>query len=132
MDPQQQQALNQFAGLGAGILGAALLIGLAVVAFIIYMIWRVFTKAGMSGALSLLVLVPFGVIIVLCILAFGKWNVVPVSSQLGNTYPPYPPNPLPPTYPTAQFPTSTSGADLQTGSVVPSSSTFPPSSGLNR
>jgi hypothetical protein len=38
--------------------------------------WKVFSKAGYAGALALLTLVPvFGDLILLCILAFGKWPV---------------------------------------------------------
>jgi thiol:disulfide interchange protein len=66
-------------------------------AFGIWLFWRIFTKAGMSGAMSLLLLVPgFGFLIVLCILAFGTWKVVPapqVATYGGPSFPPqgYPP-----------------------------------------
>jgi len=46
---------------------------LVTVAFMIFLNWRIFSKAGYSGALGLLVLVPFGQFILLCILAFGRW-----------------------------------------------------------
>ena len=49
----------------------------AIIAFQIWMFWRVFAKAGYNGALSLLILVPgFGIFIVLGILAFGTWPVL--------------------------------------------------------
>jgi hypothetical protein len=38
--------------------------------------WRICAKAGYSGAMSLLILVPgIGAIILMCILAFGNWPV---------------------------------------------------------
>lgn len=52
------------------------LIAVAIVAFMIFCWWRVFSKAGYSGALSLLLLVPFGNLIVLLWLAFGNWPVL--------------------------------------------------------
>lgn len=46
----------------------------ALVAFPVFCFWRIFTKAGFQGPLALLCLVPgIGMIIVLCILAFGDW-----------------------------------------------------------
>jgi len=99
MDQQQAQQM------AAGFLGIFLLIGLAVAAFLVFLLWRIFTKAGMAGALSLLLLVPFGPIIVLCILAFGEWKVIPApqAAYLPPSYPP--PPPPPPAYPPAAPPT---------------------------
>jgi len=62
----------------AGAVGLAVfaIVGLIVLAFIIFAIvcwWKIFAKAGYSGALGLLLLVPFGELIMLLILAFGKW-----------------------------------------------------------
>lgn len=110
MDPQQQQALNQFAGLGAGVLAFAMLFGLAILGFIIFLFWRTFTKAGLAGPLALLVLIPgIGWLIVLCILAFSEWKVVPAASQYTGMMPPYPPSGYPPAGPpsyTRQGPTA--------------------------
>ncbi len=39
----------------------------------LFLWWRVFSKAGYSGAFSLLILAPFGTLIMLCILAFSQW-----------------------------------------------------------
>ena len=47
----------------------------AVVLVQIFLWWRIFSKAGYSGALGLLLLVPFGVLIMLCILAFSQWPI---------------------------------------------------------
>jgi len=72
---------------------------LAIVAFSIWMYWRIFAKAGYNGALSLLNLVPgVGPLICVLILAFGRW---PIEDQLaamqggGNPYAPPPPPPPP-------------------------------------
>ena len=66
------------AAAAAGMMGfgclAITLFALAMVIFPIFCFWRIFTKAGHNGALALLCLVPgVGMIIVLCILAFGDW-----------------------------------------------------------
>jgi hypothetical protein len=90
---QTQQITSMMSGLGAGIIIFAVLFGVALVAFFIFLFWRIFVKAGMSGALSLLILLyPIGFIIVLCILAFGQWKVIPAPVAA----PYYPPPPPPP------------------------------------
>ena len=72
------------------------IVGLVV--FTIWIYWRIFTKAGFNGALSLLNLVPgVGQLICMVILAFGRW---PIEDQLdalrrGGA----PTAPLPPTGP---------------------------------
>jgi len=56
-------------------------ISLAIFVFVVYCHWRICSKAGYSGALSLLTLVPLiGSIILMLILAFGKW---PIKRQRG-------------------------------------------------
>ena len=105
MDPNQQQHL---AGMMAGFGAMIFLFGLIFTALLVFLFWRIFAKAGLAGPLSLLVLIPgVGWIIVLCILAFAGWNVVPAAPQYG-TLPPggYPPQfpPQPPVYPPANFP----------------------------
>lgn len=63
----------------AGIAGVAILVYVlfivAIIAFTIWVYWRIFQKAGMNGALSLLNLVPIGSIVVICILAFSEWPI---------------------------------------------------------
>lgn len=55
---------------------------LAFVAFTLWVYWRIFTKAGYSGALSLLNLIPgIGPLICALILAFGRW---PIEDQLAS------------------------------------------------
>jgi heme/copper-type cytochrome/quinol oxidase subunit 2 len=97
MDPQQQQI--QAMHMMAAILPMIFLFWLVIMAFLVFCFWRVFTKAGMSGPLSLLMLVPaVGPLVVICILAFGEWKVVP-APPYGGYPPPYPPSypPQPPT-----------------------------------
>jgi uncharacterized membrane protein YhaH (DUF805 family) len=89
MDPNQ---MNHMAGAMAGMMGFFLLFGLAICVFAIFLFWRIFTKAGFAGPLSLLVLVPgVGGLIVLCILAFGDWKVIPAPYAGLQPYPPPPP-----------------------------------------
>ncbi|HEX4154702.1 MAG TPA: hypothetical protein VHY48_03730 [Acidobacteriaceae bacterium] len=105
MDQYQQQHIM---GLIAGVWIFALLLILVFVIFFIFLYWRIFTKAGLAGPLALLLLIPgIGRLIVLCILAFGRWNVVPAPPLYGALPPNYPPPypPPPPGYPPAPPPT---------------------------
>jgi len=43
--------------------------------------WRIFSKAGYSGAFSLLILAPFGTLIMLCVLAFSNWPIAKKTTQ---------------------------------------------------
>jgi hypothetical protein len=86
----------------AYLIPGALVFGLIFVAIMIVPLWQICKKAGFSPWLSLLVLVPFGVLILLYILAFAHWRVAPVPQYAGN-YPPgaYPPAVYPPAAPPA-------------------------------
>ena len=53
----------------------------AATVFKIFLWWRIFSKAGYSGALGLLTLVPFGGLIMLCIVAFSQWPILKVSDS---------------------------------------------------
>jgi hypothetical protein len=98
MDPVQQQ--QQMAHMVLAMMPVFLLVGLVFMAFFVFLFWRIFTKAGLSGPLSLIVLFPgIGPLIVLCILAFSDWKVVPVPQQVYYT----PPSPA---YPTSTPPTT--------------------------
>lgn len=44
--------------------------------FMVFLWWRIFSKAGYSGALGLLMFVPFGILIMACILAFSQWPIL--------------------------------------------------------
>ena len=62
-----------------GLAGAVLIVSLAISAVVIVLSivvwWRILAKAGYSGAMGLLMFIPIANIIVLLILAFGKWPV---------------------------------------------------------
>jgi hypothetical protein len=96
MDPNQ---INHFSGVIAGMMGFFILFGLAMVAFFIFLFWRILEKAGLAGPLALLLLIwPIGLIVVACILAFSTWKVIPAPYAGLQPYPPPPPNyPPPPT-----------------------------------
>lgn len=73
-------------------------------ALIIVPFWQIFKKSGMGGPLSLLMVLPLVNIVMLYILAFSRWKVVPAPEFSG--YPPaYPPPgyvPAAPVYPPVQ------------------------------
>jgi hypothetical protein len=59
--------------------------------------WFICKKAGFTPWLSLLVFIPAGVLILLYVLAFAGWKVMPVPQTAWIAQPPYPPQPpLPP------------------------------------
>lgn len=51
------------------------LLGLAFLAFFIYIWWQIFTKAGYPGIYGVLMLVPVANIVLILILAFGEWPI---------------------------------------------------------
>ncbi len=53
-------------------IGIFIIIGFA---FTIIIQWKIATKAGFSGPMSLLMLIPMVNLIVLCIFAFGEWPI---------------------------------------------------------
>jgi len=86
--PSHYAAWHAFAGFFAFIW----LFVLVAVVFTIVMYWRIFSKAGYNGALSLLTLVPLGSLVLLILLAFGEW---PIEQELrrfrtGGPTPPMP------------------------------------------
>jgi len=87
--------------------------------------WAIFSKAGYSGALSLLFFIPIAGLIMFLVFAFGKWPILRELEMLrqqraafqyqsapqmssGPQYPPYQPNPQypqnPPYQPNPQYP----------------------------
>ena len=58
------------------------IIGIASIVFSVIICWRIFSKAGYSGAMGLLMFVPIANIIALCILAFGNWPIYEELNQL--------------------------------------------------
>ncbi len=73
--PDQEAIVAMLAAYGIVIL-IIMLVGLFMLALQIFCWWKIFNKTGASGALSLLLLVPFGKLIVLLIAAFGSWPVL--------------------------------------------------------
>jgi len=71
-----------------------MIFGIICVAVIIIPFWFICKKAGFSPWLSLLNIVPFGNLILIYVLAFAQWKVVPVPQM--EYPPPYPQPPLPP------------------------------------
>ncbi|MGD0155147.1 MAG: hypothetical protein ABSB50_03555 [Terracidiphilus sp.] len=71
------------------------LIILVFLAIIIIPFWFICKKAGFSPWLSLLNIVPFGNLILIYVLAFAQWRVMPVPQMVYP--PPYPQPPVPPT-----------------------------------
>lgn len=43
--------------------------------------WKIFSKAGFSGWISLLMVIPLVNLVVLYVVAFSNWNVQPTSYQ---------------------------------------------------
>lgn len=93
----------------AYLMPVAFLFGLVFAAIIIVPLWQICKKAGFSPWLSLLVLVPFGALILLYVLAFARWKVAPLpqygASFSTGSYPPavYPPA-APPANPNDPYP----------------------------
>jgi hypothetical protein len=56
-----------------------MLIVLVSIAVTIIPYWKIFTKAGFSPWLSLLVLVPIANIVILYVVAFSEWNIRPAT-----------------------------------------------------
>jgi len=66
-------------------------------AIVIVPFWQICKKAGFSPWLSLLNVVPFGNLVLLYVLAFAQWKVVPLPQVGWAPQPPYPQQPpLPP------------------------------------
>jgi hypothetical protein len=77
--------------------GIVAIIGIAVV---LIPLWQICKKAGFTPWLSLLVFVPLGGLILLYVLAFARWKVVPAPEYAGG----YPPPAYPPAYPPTAYP----------------------------
>src|SRR6266566_10056163 len=101
-----------------GIILSSVIFSLIAIIFAVVIYWRIFSKAGYSGALGILMLIPIVNIVVLCILAFGEWPIYKelnyLRQQAGRgpqypsspqQYPPSAPAVLPQQYPSSpQFP----------------------------
>jgi hypothetical protein len=74
--------------------------GLVFLAIVIIPLWQICKKAGFSPWLCLLILIPFGGLILLYVLAFAQWKVAPLPQYAAG----YPPTAYPPAYPPAAYP----------------------------
>jgi amino acid transporter len=104
MNPPDSGAANSVAQALLGSLLVIFIIGLAITIFIIFVYWRIVSKAGYNGALSLLALVPIVNIVMLCIFAFSEWPIQKELNQLRQQLAmsgqqPYPPSGQYPQYP---------------------------------
>ena len=59
----------------AAIILSSVIFSLVAIIFAVVIYWRIFSKAGYSGALGILMLIPIVNIVMLCILAFGQWPI---------------------------------------------------------
>ena len=76
LGPDDDAATAGIMALGCAVWAFIFLLALAVLAFQVWLFWRVFSKAGYNGAMALLVLIPaFGPLIAMCMLAFGDWPI---------------------------------------------------------
>lgn len=91
------------------------IIGLISIVFSVVIFWKIFSKAGYSGAMSLLMFIPIANLVALCILAFGDWPVLQelnmLRQQVRSMPPQYPNNP--------QGPQFASGQNFQAGPQYP-------------
>lgn len=68
--------LSNLGGLGTGLLACYFLFLLVVIAFAVVIYWKLFSKAGYSGWLSLLMFVPLVNLGMIIFLAFSDWPVL--------------------------------------------------------
>ena len=73
MEPAPEQVVN-VAAAGIGILMLLFWLAFAVITIIAYC--KIFSKAGYSWAMGLLMLVPIANLIVMLVLAFGDWPIL--------------------------------------------------------
>ena len=82
-DTQVSSAM--LAAMGA-MMGTILIVTVVVTVFFCWLFWRIFTRAGYSGAMGLLCLIPsVGPLICLLILAFGEWPIYRAQPQYTGT-----------------------------------------------
>lgn len=107
MNDNSAAAATAASVIGGMIIGYGIVL-VAIMAFTVWIYWRIFVKAGYNGALALLNLVPgVGPLVVMVILAFGRWPIEDELAALRAGAPmpgPMPPGPMPPG--TSVMPTS--------------------------
>jgi hypothetical protein len=92
MDPNH---LNHMANAFAGMIGIFIFIGLIFTAIVIIPIWRILSRIGISGIFSLFLIIPWlGPLILLYVVAFSDWHLIPTQ----HPYPGLQPYPPPPSY----------------------------------
>ena len=90
---QDQMSPDQAMKIMMAIIPLMGIIMIVMFAVIIIPCWFICKKAGFSPWLSLINLVPIGNLVLLYVLAFAEWKVVP--AQQAGLQPPYPPPPPP-------------------------------------
>jgi ABC-type transport system involved in cytochrome c biogenesis permease subunit len=80
-------------GILAAIIGFYLVFFIVAIVAIIIPFWFILKKAGFSPWLSLINIVPFGTLILLYVIAFAEWKVIPAPLAFQPAYPPQPPYP---------------------------------------
>ena len=99
MDPNDPAQMQHLLATMAPLIGGFILVGLALV---IVPYWQIFKKAGFPAPLALLMFIPLINLIMLYVLAFSRWKVVPAPEYMAGGYPPtfppagYPPQGYPP------------------------------------
>ncbi|HEU5224601.1 MAG TPA: hypothetical protein VFV29_02260 [Actinomycetota bacterium] len=94
--------IAQNTDVNGGVFAAWALFGIAFAAIYIFAAWKIVSKAGYSGALSLLIIVPLVNIVMLFVFAFSDWPVLQEVRRLRATTtsisggPPMPPMAPPP------------------------------------
>jgi hypothetical protein len=98
-----QTTSNQLAAAAASFGIVFAIIGLVSIIFAVIIWWRIFSKAGYNGALSLLMFIPIANLVMILILAFAEWPIYAELNQLrmmrGQQFPPNQPYPQNPQYP---------------------------------
>lgn len=93
----QTSSDSPFAQQALMMLGPIMLIAFIIVlAIVLIPFWFICKKAGFSPWLTLLILAPFGGLVLIYVLAFAEWKVVPAPQILSYPppyQPPYPPVP---------------------------------------
>jgi hypothetical protein len=93
-DQPSQAQIMQMASAFIGIFAVMMMVGIAI---IVIPFWFICKKAGFSPWLTLINIVPMGNLVLLYVLAFAEWKVVPAPAPGWTPQPPYPPQPpLPP------------------------------------
>lgn len=86
----------------AGVVAAMAALGIvwfvviiALCAFMVWVYWKIFSKAGFNGAMSLLMLVPIANLVAILLLAFSRWPIEDELARLrGGGRPTTPPGPI--------------------------------------